>query len=111
MATLSLKYPRYPSRIETIAEEVREHVENVRSKRMAALEVAQAIESAQRYTYDAPTKVCRGFERDPHELPLMAEYFHYRKRKGSRHNGYWNPLCRQCNRAKREHERVLRAQV
>jgi hypothetical protein len=99
MATLTLKYPRYPSRIETIAEEVREHVENVRSQRIAQMSKGM---------FSSPSKVCRGFNRYPHELPLMAEYFHFRKRKGGR-QGHWNPYCRACNKAKRDYERSLRA--
>jgi hypothetical protein len=105
MATLTLKYPRYPKRMVTIAEEVRDHVESVRTQRIAALE------RAQRLPFAGPTKTCRGYERDPHELPLMAEYFHYRKRKNSRHSGNWNPLCRGCNKAKRDAERAARGAV
>jgi hypothetical protein len=89
-----------------------EHVSRVRAQRVAHHEAVQAIKQVQQAKADFGgwTKVCRGFNRDPHELPLMAEYFHYRKRKGSRRVGCWNPLCRACNTAKRNAQRAARVQ-
>jgi hypothetical protein len=126
MATLTLKYPRYPKRIETIAREVADHVDTVRAQRIAEQEVTQVIKRAKRLPdaedfvalmpeatrFSTPMKLCGGFNRPPHELPLIAENFHYRKRKGSRQrNGSWHPLCRQCKKAKRDYERSLRTQA
>lgn len=109
---LTLKYPRYPKRMETIAQEVRDHVEAVRTQRIAQQEVDRAIEQAQQpHRFDGPTKICGGYKRMPHELPLLAEHFHYRKRKSSRNRGGWHPLCRQCKKAKREDQRAARAKA
>jgi hypothetical protein len=126
MATLKLKYGRFPKRIETIAQEVADHVDTVRSQRIAEQQVTRVIERAKRLPdaeqlaglmpeasqFKTPTKLCGGFNRPPHELPLIAENFHYRKRKGSRQrNGSWHPLCRQCKKAKRNYTRSLRTQA
>lgn len=119
MATLTLKYPRYPKRIETIAQEVRDHVESVRTQRIAEQQVDRVIERVSRLPtaeqlaglmpdarqFKTPMKLCGGFNRPPHELPLIAENFHYRKPRKDR-SGNWWPLCRHCKKAKRDAERA-----
>jgi RNase P subunit RPR2 len=82
MATLRLKYPQYPKHIETIVQEVREHVDQVRSVRIAS-------------GIKPPMKECRGCKQS---LPRTTMNFVVRIRKG--HSDYWYPFCRTCKRAR-----------
>jgi RNase P subunit RPR2 len=82
MATLRLKYPQYPKHIETIAQEVRDHVEAVRNVRIAS-------------GIKPPMKECRGCKQS---LPRTTMNFVVRIRKG--HDPYWYPFCRTCKRAR-----------
>lgn len=88
-------HARYPTKLRTIAQELREEVSRIRDARSSV---------DRRYAY---SKVCRDCK---HELPLTRDFFHWRKPRKN-HSGNWDSSCRKCKRTKREDQRAARAKA
>lgn len=94
MATLKLKYGRFPVKLTTIAQEISEHVSSVRASRINAPLVIR-------------TKECIDCKQ---VLALTRDNFRHQKPRAG-HQPWWSNRCRPCARIRREHVRKARAQT